>query len=211
MTDDADACILGHAEATPRFIGFACSRHYRWIDATLVQIEELFALRGLLVIPGSGSGGIMPLGFESAPPGRLDIMAITDRRAHGLTGADGEIPDLPGALTQWARMVVEEMALDDELSGIVAQSVRVLRRERKWIVQQPWVDLFAEEMGDLHRALARATGAGMWPQPIGHCPNCGAAMYPTIGVDEARCRRCRTTWRGRDLARLRLIHEQEAK
>jgi NADH pyrophosphatase NudC (nudix superfamily) len=91
----------------------------------------------------------------------------------------------------------------------VSGSVRLLRRERRWIARQPWLDDYVAELAGLHRAVASAVGASMWPRPIGCCPNCGAPMYPTIGVDVASCRRCKSSWSGVALARLRLIHEQE--
>ena len=204
-------CILGHAEHAERFTGYLCKRHYHWIDRTLCQIEELFALAGDVLLPGPTGDSRHGTRFGSPAPGRVEVMALTDRRARGIgiNTQDDDIPDLPGALASWARMVVEERETTDQLTGDVAQSVQVLRRERMWIAQQEWIDLYAEELGDLHRAVARAVGDTMWPRPIGKCPNCGTPMYPMIGVDAARCRRCKTTWTGVHLARLRLIFEQQ--
>lgn len=208
-----EACVLGHGEPVEREYGYACRRHYHWIDRTLHQILELFALMPdvEVIISGPMTGdGRSGTRSGSPAPGRVEIMAITDRRARPL-GHPDEIPDLPGALAQWARMVVEERATTDQLDGTVAQSVRILRRERLWIAQQDWIDDYVNELGDLHRALARAIGDTMWPRPIGKCPNDQTPLYNTIGVDEVTCRRCRATWAGVHLARLRLIHEQEAK
>jgi hypothetical protein len=50
---------------------------------------------------------------------------------------------------------------------------RLLRRERR--CRQPWLDDYVAELAGLHRAVASAVGASMWPRPIGCCPNCGAA------------------------------------
>lgn len=211
-----EACILGHAEPVRREFGYACKRHWHWLDAALRQIEELFVLLPDVLIPGPAGDGRSATRVGSPAPGRIEVMALTDQRVHGLTThRDGEgvedIPDLPGSLAQWARMVVEERATTDELTGDVAQSVRILRRERGWIVRQEWLDLFAEEIGDLHRAVARGIGDTMWPRPIGKCPNDQTPLYNTIGLDEVTCRKCKATWRGVHLARLRLIHEQEAQ
>ena len=49
-----NACVLGHPELVAREFGYACKRHYHWIDRTLVQIEELFALAGDVLVKVSG-------------------------------------------------------------------------------------------------------------------------------------------------------------
>ena len=208
MTD----CVLGHADPSEAFIGFACRRHFGWIIATLSQIEELFALLPDVLLPGPG-GGIHGTMFGSPAPGNVAVMALTDARAKTPIDLDSieDVPDLPGTLASWARMVVEELESADHLTGDVSQSVRVLRRERKWIAQQAWLDDYVFELGAVHRALARAVGDSMWPKPLGKCPRCGANLFNTIGLDEVHCRRCRSTWTGVHLARLMLIREQEAR
>jgi hypothetical protein len=211
------ACILGHAEPVEREFGFACKRHYHWIDRTLRQIEELFALLPDVLLPAVGGDGRSGTRVGSPAPGRVEVMAITDKRAKTPIDLRAEpdregvrdVPDLPGTLASWARLVVEERATTDELTGAVSQSIRVLRRERLWIARQEWLDDYAGEMGELHRAVARAVGEDMWPRPVGRCPNDQAPLYNTIGLDEITCRKCRTTWAGVHIARLRLIFEQE--
>jgi hypothetical protein len=139
-------------------------------------------------------------------------MALTDRRAKTPIDLDGEddVPDLPGSLASWAQLVLEERGIDASRVGVdVTSSARVLRRERMWIAAQPWLDDYVTELAALHRAVALTVCDTMWPKSIGKCPNCTAPMYPTIGVDSATCRKCRTTWTGIALSRLRLIHEQE--
>lgn len=209
-----EACVLGHAEPVAREFGYACRRHYHWLDRTLTQIEELFALVDDVREPqlSNGLNGARSGTMDGSPaPARLAVMAITDRRNRPLGIDEDELPDVPGSLASWARMVVEERQTSDTVDGTVSVSIRILHRERLWISQQEWLDDYAGEVAALHRATARAVGDTMWPKPIGHCPNCGAPMYPTIGVDEAHCRRCKATWSGVALARLRLIHEQEGR
>lgn len=202
-----ERCVLAHDEPAKRYLGLLCGRHYHRILNRLREIEELFALKDEAMLPGPGGDGRHATRFGSPAPGRIELMEITDQR---MTIAD-DVPDLPGVLAQWVRMVCEERDLDDQLTGDVTQSVRILRREHKWIAAQPWVDDYDGELHDLHRAIARGIGASMWPESIGLCPNCGAKLYPTLGVDAVTCRRCTAQWTGVDLARLRLIHEQEAK
>lgn len=205
------ACILGHAQPVAREFGFACKRHYTWIDRTLRQIEELFALLEDVLIPGPGGDIRSGTRVGSPAPGRVEVMAITDPRAKTPIDLDDpdDVPDLPGTLASWARLIVEERQTTDTIHGDVSTSVRVLHRERGWISQQRWLDDYAFELAAIHRAVARAVGDSLWPRPIGKCPNDGSPLFNTIGVDEITCRRCRATWTGVHLARLLLIFEQE--
>jgi hypothetical protein len=82
-----------------------------------------------------------------------------------------------------------------------------LHAHRHWIARAAWVDDYIAELGDVHHALAVATGGGMWPQSIGPCPNCGTKLYNTIGIDIVACRKCKSSWEGVHLARLRYILE----
>lgn len=207
-------CILDHGEHVDRYIGFLCRRHYGWLGSMLTEIEELGALLPDVLLPGPSGAERRGTNVESPAPGRLEVMALTDRRAKTPIDleAPDDIPDFPGTLASWARMVAEERERGDDLgAATIAGSVRMLRGERQWIAQQPWVDDYARELHDLHRSLARAVGDSMWPKSIGDCPNCGTALYNTIGVDVVVCRRCAAQWSGVHLARLRFIHEQEAK
>ena len=213
-------CILGHADHQLREHGYACRRHFHWINDTLHQIGELFALVDDVLLPGPSGDERHGTRAGSPAPGRVEVMALTDPRAKTPIDLDGDddIPDLPGTLHSWARLEIEEqtehdagrrIALLAELDGTVTTSIRVLRRDRTWIAQREWLDDYVTELAALHRAVAFAVGDSMWPRSIGRCPACGSRMYPTIGVDEAHCRRCKATWTGIALARLRLIHERE--
>lgn len=214
-------CILGHADHAERFAGYACKRHYHWINDTLYQIGELFALLDDVRLPGPASDIRSGTMDGSPAPGRVEVMALTDPRAKTPIDLDGEddVPDLPGSLSSWAVMVIHEQTEDDldarerrvaMIDGTVVRSVSFLRRERMWIAAQPWLDDYVSELAALHRAVALAVGDSMWPRPIGKCPNDQAPLYNTVGLDQVTCRRCKATWSGVHLARLRLIHEREA-
>lgn len=204
-------CILGHRDHAERYIGYACRRHYHWIDRTLVQIEELAALFDEVLLPGPGTGERSATRVGSPAPGRLEVMALTDKRAKTPIDLDDEddVPDLIGTLHSWGRIVAEEREVD-EPDGTATAAIRILRRERHWIAQQDWLDDYVTELGALHRAAARGAGTTMWPEPIGKCPNDATPLYNTIGADVVTCRKCKASWTGVHLVRLRLIHEQEA-
>lgn len=225
-------CVLPHPEAphTERgpHHGQLCPRHYGWLLDTLRQIGELWSLRAVVLLPGATSDGTgrSATRFGSPAPGNIAVMSLADRRG---VQPDPDDPaedrtsyDVPGTLQGWARRVLRETGQANrwasertapggsrQLRVDVEESLRVLLRERRYIARAPWLTAFVYTVTELHHALAEATRAGMWARSIGSCPNCGRKLYPTIGVDVVVCRKCGSEWRGPDLVRLRLIHEQE--
>jgi len=207
-------CILEHPEHTQRYVGLLCRRHYHWIEQTLTQITELFSLRGFVLLLGASGSERSATRDGSPSPGRIEVMALTDRRANNAVyGAGGwrddpeAIPDVPGALFSWVRLSAEEIPLDDELPSTFTATVGFLHHWRHWIAQQLWIDDYTSDLAALHLALARGIGDSMWPQSLGPCPNCGMKLYNTIGVDVVACRKCKSSWEGVHLARLRYILE----
>jgi hypothetical protein len=247
---------MPHDEPAQQWIGFACKRHYHELDRRLTEIEELYALRDELILPGPSGDTRHGTRFGSPAPGRIELMQITDRRGF----ASMDQIDAPGALAGWVRTMFEEReweppresrrlvpimagpTCDDcthascivirnawrrvhvrcgdwefrdgawRLPETVSWLIGVLRRERKWIVAQPWLDAYADELRDVHRAMARATGATMWPEPAGKCPNCQTSLFNDMtGADVVTCRKCKASWSGVAWLRLRLIFESEAK
>lgn len=203
-------CVLAHADPhVEAKQGRLCSRHFGWILDTLREIEQLWALRGHVLLPGPAGDTRHGTRDGSPAPGNVTVMALSDRR-NPAPLQPGDVPDVPGTLLSWYRLVAEELPIRDMPERItVVGLLHALHRERRWIARQPWVDDYANELHDLHRALAGATGAGLWAEACGTCPNCQSRLYPTIGIDEITCRRCKTSWAGVHLARLRLVFEKE--
>lgn len=234
-------CVLTHDGHADRKHGLLCARHWHWLANTLDQIEELFGLLAEVIIPGPGGDGRTGKTIDSPAPGRVSIMAITDRRAIDWHDDDDAIPNVPGVLESWLRMVDEESGhrllpfaraafaadarghafdlsiapADDPAHPLrwsipLVATVHLLRRERHWIAQQLWVDDYVADLEKMHRALADATSADMWPRSLGPCPHCGKPLYPdTTGADLVACRRCRSSWSGVHWLRLRLVLEKE--
>jgi hypothetical protein len=157
---------------------------------------------------------------HSPAPGRLAAMAVTDRRdptspRRVLEAWLVEVHKHRGGLTRWVagRGGLPEREHDALRHGRLPLTTitKTLHAERRWLAGQEWIAAYVAALEDVHHQLATAVGVTMWPEPIGTCPNCQAKLYPkpTGGVDEVTCRKCKTTWRGVHLARLRLIHEQE--
>lgn len=214
---DDDDCVLDHAEHSERHVGLLCKRHYHWIDSTLSQILELFALTSPLPSLGWSNGDRTSSGeIDAAAPGRLDVLSLLDERSHRHRRDDDGIaigPEYPNILLVvggWVQAVVEEREPDLADTITLTGMIALLRKHRHWIAQQPWIDDYTIELNDIHHAMAHGARDTMWPAPIGKCPNCGVSLYNTIGVDEVTCRKCRSVWAGIHLARLRLVHEQEA-
>lgn len=204
-------CVIEHLDHHERLVGLVCKRHYHWIDRTLGEILELFALLDDVVVPGPSSEERHSSSVHSSAPGRLDVMALTDKRGIFYVDDPDAIPDIPGGVSSWARIVIEERDLKDVvLDGTLTGAVKLLRRERHWIAAQAWIDDYATDLAFFHRKVAHGAGDSMWPKSIGPCPNCKRPLFNTVGVDRVDCRRCKSSWEGIALARLRLILEQEA-
>jgi len=213
MTGDAGHdCVFPHAQPAAADEGHVCRRHLQWINDMLTQIAELYTLRGDVVLPGPG-GGRHATPDGSPAPGRIEVMALSDPRNRDWHDDDDAVPDVPGTLYGYIRLIAEERN-DQRLCdvpGDVPSLAGVLRRERHWIARQSWVDDYAADLHALHQVVARAVGVTMWPESIGPCPACQAKLFVTIGVDVVTCRHCRAEWTGVHLARLNLIHEKEGQ
>lgn len=236
---DADACVLGHQPNVERYIGRLCRRHYDSIGNRLDQVIELYAALSVVIVPPYSLGPVAAQYAPGSEPGRLEVMVITDRRANGQqrppsVHADPLEPavfDVLSVLGSWVQRVWLVLGRDtgfqrpeyvavpgvgpvrtDRPHLTLEALAKELRSNRHWIAQQPWVDRFLDALELVHRSLARAAGDSMWPKPIGTCPNCQAPMWhDAVLAEMATCRRCKTTWSGVALVRLRLIHEMESR
>jgi hypothetical protein len=220
-----ERCVLAHEKPQRRDNGLLCTRHYHWLNNTLDQMVELYALMPYALLPGKrGDDERHGTSVEAPAPGNLDVMALmepTQRGGRTAMRAVGdelwyELPDIPALvpmLESWCLLVIEERWHGSDkaprLNGTLTTAVGILRGQRHWISQQLWINDYANTLAALHRAVARAAGDTMWPKPIGSCPNCRAPLFNTIGVDEVTCARCGSAWSGISLVRLRLILEQE--
>jgi hypothetical protein len=220
-----EQCVLAHDKPTKRHVGLLCARHYHWLNNSLDQMVELYALLPYALLPGkSGDEERHGTSVEAPAPGNLNVIALTERTQRGgerSMRAVGdelwyELPDIPPLvpmLESWCLLVIEERwhgsPTAPHLNGTLTGACNILRGQRHWLAEQPWIDDYTQTIAALHRALASAAGDTMWPKPIGKCPNCRASLYNTIGLDEVTCRKCGSAWTGVALMRLRLILEQE--
>lgn len=209
---DEQPCVIAweHPDPVGADRGLLCAGHYHWVLRMLAELSNLWRYREDVLLPGSSSGIRSGTMDGSPAPGRIAVMALTDRRGIRDWHDDPDaIPDVPGELHSWVRMMGEELGRDTGTDGTLPSSVRFLRAWRLWIARQFWVDDYASDVDKLHAAVARAFGVPRWPQPLGLCPQCGKPLFPTVGLEAVTCRSCRASWTGPRLVHLKLIHEQE--
>ncbi|MGW4114804.1 hypothetical protein ACWEFJ_28350 [Actinosynnema sp. NPDC004786] len=204
----------------------------RWIEFFVANLTPVKAVRPGMVATAAG--------FESASPAFDDAIVMLDPRSsavgvgRSLTGPDDdEHPPLsaPAVLGGWARQVWEARTPRSLRHLIppprnVGHAVSTLLAALGWICEQRWVGDFAEEIGDLYRQLAAATGETP-PRPVATCirregdppgdgglddrPVCGGGIVARQHTAEdaegpvmvgARCLSCGASYTGFDLLRL---------
>lgn len=115
---------------------------YARLRGDLATVEWAYGLLGeqLLALPAAWKPGSIGAAGGSRPPLSL---AVVDARAN-----------IEGVLGSWARMVAEEHqpALHGPADGSVPAVGAWLDARMPWISDQPWVDEFARELGELRRA-----------------------------------------------------------
>ncbi|MFC6090858.1 hypothetical protein [Saccharothrix lopnurensis] len=177
----------------------------RWVEYFAAHLTPVRGTRPQLVATASG--------FESASPADDHVLAMLDRRSSAVgvgrthTGPeDAEHPPLsvPAVLGGWAQQVWEARTPESlrHLIGppqTVRDAVSLLLTSLGWIGEQDWADDFAEEVGDLYRQLAAATGEAP-PKPVATCthrdgpppaegdvderPECGAGVVVRERTDD---------------------------
>ncbi len=101
---------------------------------------------------------------------------------------------IPAVLDSWARMVCEERSLrgpdtHDRLPGW-------LLGQLDWLIRQPWVDDFADELNDLCHDLERLTRVNKHRHRLEPpCPQCAAReLGRWDGTDQVDCDACGKAW-----------------
>ena len=190
---------------------YACPNCRLRLVRKLADIETYLDI--VSPVPGRGAPGPRSTGYESRPPLRLDVVAMLDPRteingASGAVYADGEddvldeVPNIHADLDGWSQILREEHP--DHPAGSGAW---FLRTWCAWACQQSWIDEMARDVGRVHGALRAACGDAPG-KPFGRCLDeaCGGNVYRRSDDPQdirLRCERCRTTYSGLDLVRIR--------
>jgi hypothetical protein len=180
--------------------------------ATLTEADEL--------IPRSAGERGSP-GFGPRSPAVDAILVHTDIRTRWTSEAgSGAL----AAVSEWARMIREDLSLDtpavDMLRTVPAgratmnRELATIRFHWDWVLRQPWLDQFADDMRDVLHSLKHVGRLNERWMCIGPCPvirlvdvgeygaqraeSCGAMLRVKANAGEIICRKCGTVWpRGR--------------
>jgi hypothetical protein len=191
-----------------------CHRCEDRLQTWLERIPEAYADLPMFVQPGSVDANPESQATKRAHPPvplRLEVVDLLDQRLGRRWLGTQPAEDRHGAvgvLETWARLVREERNIDPAGPATVVGEAAFLLRHRLWIVEQPWVDEFYDDIKTLHRAISDAVG-DYRPRPVGRChvpdgqSDCGGPLMPSPwgGV---RCGRCGSTWDAGHLRQLGL-------
>jgi hypothetical protein len=210
VADLARPCALNCRTPEPRpavpawQLCSACVNRLAWM---LHDIPDLYALLDEVIDPAPHalSSGRRAPGFWSRPPARDDVIALRDNRTTALE--DGDPHSALELLRSWADNVRDDLHLDPPTgSATVTGEARLLSANLGYIAAAHWVDDFAAEITELHRALRRVTGNAARIVDLGACPGeitdehtgatraCGATLRANLDDEACQCRRCGANW-----------------
>jgi len=197
-------CVIDHRRQYER--AAVCNGCRTWLDRTLVEIVELYALLPANLMPGRAHGQRVSGSREAPLPLRVDpldlMMPARVAAVHDALGDQiGQI-SVASALDSWARDWQTSIRCGDYLPAPTV--VELGRWLRLWLTEacdtHPAVDEFAAEMRRLRVGLAAVVGVKSDRVYVGPCPvtddkgTCGAALTADPYLDIIRCPRCDTMW-----------------
>lgn len=217
----ANACTRRHGDEYHRVTTEApsqlCARCESRIHEWLTTLADKYALLPTFIDLGAAERNPDSKATKSAnapAPMRLDIIDLLDtRRGRRWNGTEPTTDrrGVAGTLKVHIDTLIEDRPLTQQppITTITA-ACALLDRHRLWIYEQDWVDLFYEDLRQIHRALSEAVGEYRRP-PVGRChlihddntDLCGGNLFanPYGGV---RCARCGSSWQADKLRLLGL-------
>lgn len=201
------ACVLPHRvdpdrprRALPGVL--VCAGHRLRLRAQLAELAPLWAVLGEPAQLVGAGPRISGTAAAAAPMSAAALRLRTAIHAH---------------LGSWARIVAEERGIGTPADAVPAV-VAWLGIQHEWIIGQPWVDDWAQNLGDLHGAAwAHAYPSRRRRLDIGACPStstdhqdghCPGRVVAVVDADDAllpaqlTCTVCGTTWPPRTWAAL---------
>lgn len=223
MTDTI-LCVLTHGrdangEQIPQQAdcGYLCTAHRRKLDRTVREIRELWIDLQFIVEAGSAPKDETPKtrhlkSAEAPAPANLEVLALRDARSAqtpiepnpAVRFHEGDtstpIPSVLAIVASWVQLVAEERPLTAKLPGSVVAQLALLGRHHDWMAQQPWIDDYVTELGELRKALAAAL-RDHTHREIGRCrlpmesrDVCGGPLLEENGSDTIKCGECGARW-----------------
>jgi hypothetical protein len=208
-------CQLPHREPRQALDGaLVCRHHHGWLRDSIDDIVITYALLPHFYEPGTAvDDGHQVKGKRVDPPApvRLDVVALLDRRT--AYRHPGDIVPVLAILEAWATLVRDERKIQPCRNTTVTSEAGLLLGHLDWIIGEPFVTDFAEEIRQVKSALHSAIGDHA-PRPVGTCPvihpdndtECGGKLYQDrYGGMSVTCRKCGETWGETELRRLGLM------
>jgi hypothetical protein len=210
-----NTCQLAHREPRQALDGaLVCRHHHGWLRDSIDDIVITYALLPHFYEPGTAvDDGHQVKGKRVDPPApvRLDVVALLDRRT--AYRHPGDIVPVLAILEAWATLVRDERKIQPCRNTTVTSEAGLLLGHLDWIIGEPFVTDFAEEIRQVKSALHSAIGDHA-PRPVGTCPvvhpdndtECGGKLYQDrYGGMSVTCRKCGETWGETELRRLGLM------
>jgi hypothetical protein len=208
-------CQLPHREPREALTGaLVCRHHHGWLRDSIDDIVITYTLLPHFYEPGTAvDDGHQVKGKRVDPPApvRLDVVALLDRRT--AYRHPGDIVPVLAILEAWAQLVRDERKIQPCRNTTVTSEAGLLLGHLDWIICEPFVTDFAEEIRQVKSALHSAIGDHA-PRPVGTCPvvhpdndtECGGKLYQDrYGGMSVTCRKCGETWGETELRRLGLM------
>lgn len=218
---------MSHEAPTDAVVGQLCDHHYAAVREMLQDCMEMYAIVFEFLLPGStppDDGSKHTKKATIPAPIRLDVLALRDPRnatdlewtyesnwdqSKGkLTGNGSEIPTYRLWLNGWAEYVREHVP-DPKPDRTDTGNTKFLQSHLNWLAGDELLHLFVKELRQAHRALM--AGVGRSPKlPLGKCyldfdgKECKGSIWLSDNGKGARCGRCKETWTGSELIRLRI-------
>ena len=183
-----------------------CNGDRLWLDRTLTEIVELYALLPANLLPGQAHGQRVSGSREAPLPLRVDPLDLMMPARVGIVhdlwrDQTGQV-SVATILDLWVR---DWRDVRDRGEGLpvptVLELTRWLGNRLDWACDDhPAVDEFAGEMRRLRGGLAAVVGVKSDRVYVGPCPitddkgTCGAALTADPYLDIIRCPRCDTMW-----------------
>jgi hypothetical protein len=200
-----------------------CNGDRLWLDRTLVEIVELYALLPANLMPGQRHGQRVSGSREAPLPLRVDPLDLSMpartaavheppctctefrrpecRRGHPHLDQFGQI-SVASVLDSWCRDWADVRDIHETLpKPTVVELTTWLSNRLDWACDDHLaIDEFAGEMRRLRGGLAAVVGIKSDRVYVGKCPvtddkgTCGAALTADPDLDIIRCPRCDTMW-----------------
>lgn len=221
-------CEKKRDEKRDDLFGYLCMKCSARILRWLRELEEYLPTLHLLK-PATGIREYSTPVFGSRSPANDAVLVHTDPRSDvsdrkgfltcgHQADDDGDEhakcnPPEVGALSvvaSWSQVVVEERNVAPESNAYL--SISLLRRNHSWIIDQPWVDEYAEDLRRVHSAV-RILANDPIPRSVGKCirfnnnVECKGDVFELDDASGVKCSKCGDIYTGLDLERFRVAQE----